>query len=68
MDSVTPPDTLLALKVARDKCQADLTKMKRSVEGMQAKVLQMEAKLEMAEEMLEIAKRGSAQPKKEPTT
>ncbi|MEY2536496.1 MAG: hypothetical protein QOG67_236 [Verrucomicrobiota bacterium] len=65
MDGVTPSETLLKLKLARDRCQADLTKMRRSVEGMQAKVLQMEAKLEMAEEMLEIAKSGSAQPKKE---
>ena len=58
MDSVPTTDTLLALKLARDKCLADLNKMKRSVEGMQAKVLQLEAKLEMANEMLEIARSG----------
>jgi hypothetical protein len=42
-----------------------LNKMKRSVEGMQAKVLQFQAKLEMAEEMLEIAKRNAPPPKRE---
>jgi multidrug resistance efflux pump len=66
MDTTSQAETISALKVARDKCQADLNKMKKSVEGMQAKVLQLEAKLEMADEMLEIAKRKPTRPKEEP--
>jgi phage shock protein A len=67
MDSGSTQDTLLLLKQARDRCAAELSKMRKSVEGMQAKVHQLEAKLEMADEMYEIVKRGGQLPKKENT-